>query len=298
MQITPASLAAVFVAFDTRFQSAYQAAQPWYARLAMEVPSSTSETTYAWMAKIPGLREWVGERVVQNASSYDYSIKNRDFELTLEVDRNKIEDDQLGIFNPMLDMMGQQARKWPDDLIKSLISGGESTLCFDGQYFFDTDHPVDKRDPDKGTQSNLFAGTALTAANYAAVRASMAALKGEDGRPLGVLPNLLVVPPQLEGTARTILNAELIGGDTNVWRNSAELLVIPELADAPTEWYLFDVSRPVKPFVFQQRKAPEFTYITRPDSESVFLRKTYLYGVDARGNAGYALWFLAAKAKA
>lgn len=298
MQITPAALASIFVAFDMRYQNAYKAAEPKHQRFTMEVPSSTRETNFAWMAKIPRMREWVGERVIQNASAHEYSIKNRDFELTLEVDRNDIEDDQIGIFNPMLDMMGEQARFYPGDLVVELLKDGETKLCFDGQYFFDTDHPVDLNDPAKGVQSNLFAATPLTGDNYASVRASMQTFKGEDNRHLAVMPNLLVVPPQLETTAKKILNAELInGGETNVNKGTAEIIVLPELANAPLDWYLMDVTKPIKPLVFQNRKAPIFTYLNQPTAENVFFRKKFVYGIDARGNAGYGLWFLAAKAK-
>jgi phage major head subunit gpT-like protein len=303
MQITPASLNAVFNSFSLRFQNAFDTATTKLDRLRMVVPSTTRENTYGWMNQIPKLREWLGERVVQNLSAQSYSLTNKDWELTLSVKRNDIQDDQLGIFNPMLDMMGVEARHLPDDLTLQAIQDGETTTCYDGQYFFDTDHPVDGRDASKGTQSNLLTTQALTHDNYGEARAAMMAFKGENGRPLGVMPNLLVVPPQLETTARKILQAETVstsacGSETNVHRNSAELLVIPELADAPNDWYLFDVSRPVKPFVYQDRQAPQFAYLNQPTAENVFWQKEYIYGVDARSVAGYALWFLAMKCKA
>lgn len=298
MQITPAALTAIFVAFDLRYQNAYKAAEPKHQRFTMEVPSNSRETTYAWMAKIPRLREWIGERVVQNASAHEYSIVNKDFELTLEVDRNDIEDDQLGIFNPMLDMMGEQARFYPGDLAIELLKDGETKTGFDGQYFFDTDHPVDLKDASKGTQSNLLTATALTADNYGTARSTMRTFKGEDNRHLAVNPNLLVVPPQLEDAGKKILNAELINNETNIHKGTADLLVLEELADAPADWYLMDTTKPIKPLVFQNRKAPIFTYLNQPTAENVFWHKKYVYGVDARGNAGYGLWFLALKCKA
>jgi phage major head subunit gpT-like protein len=70
----------------------------------------------------------------------------------------------------------------------------------------------------------------LDATNYAAARATMGSLKDDEGKPLGVRPTLLVVPPSLEGAARTLLNAETVSNTTNVWRGTAELLVVPELA--------------------------------------------------------------------
>jgi phage major head subunit gpT-like protein len=73
--------------------------------------------------------------------------------------------------------------------------------------------------------------------------------------------------------------------------------VLNELT-SDTEWYLMDTRRALKPFIFQERKAPEMVMLTEVTSENVFQRKEFIYGVDARGAAGYGLWFLAAKAAA
>ncbi len=75
----------------------------------------------------------------------------------------------------------------------------------------------------------------LNSSNYAAARTAMMSLKNEEGTPLGIMPNLLVVPPELEAQAKEILTAELLGvsGEgtkSNIWRGTAELLVVPWLA--------------------------------------------------------------------
>jgi phage major head subunit gpT-like protein len=71
----------------------------------------------------------------------------------------------------------------------------------------------------------------LNAANYAAARAAMHSMKGDFGRPLGIRPSLLVVPPSLEAAAMEILNAERdAAGATNIWRGTAKLEIVPWLA--------------------------------------------------------------------
>lgn len=67
----------------------------------------------------------------------------------------------------------------------------------------------------------------LSADNYKDARAEMLAYKSDEGRPLGVIPRLLVVPPSLEAEARALL----VKGkdDGNPWAGSAELLVCPWL---------------------------------------------------------------------
>lgn len=70
----------------------------------------------------------------------------------------------------------------------------------------------------------------LDAAAYKAARAAILTMKGDGDRKLGLRPNLLVVPPSLEGAALEILNAERdASGATNVWRGTAEALVVPWL---------------------------------------------------------------------
>ena len=71
---------------------------------------------------------------------------------------------------------------------------------------------------------------ALNAANYVAIRAQMQTLTGDQGRPLGIRPNVLVVPPQLEEAAFHLLNTEMQDGvGSNPWKGTAEIVVTPYL---------------------------------------------------------------------
>ena len=300
MLITPDTLKALETTLSTEFREGYGMAPFWHDQIGTTVTSTVKTNTYGWMARLPTLRQWIGPRTVENLSAHEYTLTNLSYELTVGVPREDIEDDNLGIYAPMSRDMGEQARRGPDTLMAQAVQAGVTTNSFDGVPFFDNAHPLDPA----GTQDNNFTGTALNSANYATVRGDMGAFTGEDGLPLGVVPNLLVVPPQLEEAARTILNADLIVQDpgtansatrSNVFRGSANLLVVPQLANEPTTWYLLDTSRPIKPFIFQQRKAPEFVPLTQPDNPNVFFNKQFVWGVDSRGAAGYSLWFLASR---
>lgn len=295
MQITASSLEALQRGFQNRFQVAFLSTQTFHERLVTEVPSLTKEEVHGFMDRIPKMREWLGERVANNLAARGFTIVNKHYEDTIEVDRDDIEDDRLGVYAPRAEMLGMQSRKLYDNLLVTALQGGAAAECYDGQYFFDTDHPASMDDASLGTQSNKLS-LGLSAANYSTARAAMMAFKGADGSPLGVMPDVLVVPPQLEGTARSILNADMVGnGETNVWKGSADLLVVPELANEATTWYLGATKWPIRPFVKQNRKSAEFTSLTDLNSETVFRKKKFLYGVDARGAVGYGPWFLALK---
>jgi phage major head subunit gpT-like protein len=126
--------------------------------VAMTVPSTSAQINYKWLGSLPGMREWIGDRVIQNLSAHDFTIANKDFELTVGVDRNDIMDDQLGVYTPMFQNMAYMAAIHPSQLIYGLLKQGFTQKCYDGQYFFDSDHPVG--DGDNVTSVSNFGGGA------------------------------------------------------------------------------------------------------------------------------------------
>lgn len=292
--IKPAVLQALNTVLVTNFQGAWAGAPIWWNKVASRVPSSRRSNTYAAIARIPRMREWLGARLLNNLEAYAYQLVNRTYEDTVEVSRDDIEDDEIGGVILAAQMLGHAGAKWPDQLTQDALAANGAG--FDGLAYFHDAHTIDPAT----TQDNNFALT-LNAANYQTVREAMMAYTGEDSEPLGVMPGLLVVPPQLEGEARLILNADIIASaagtasETNIWKGSADLLVVPELAGAATTWYLFDVSKPIKPLIWQVRRDVVLTAKTNLDDENVFNQNTFQWGIDGRGAVGYGPWFLAAR---
>lgn len=297
MLVNAANLALLGIGFSTAYSAGVGQASSDYQRVTTVVPASVKEQTYAWLGKIPAVREWLGPRQLQNLSVSDYKIKEKAWELTITVEKDDIETDNLGIYGPMFTQMGlSTGAKW-DELVWGLLKGGFDTNCYDGQYFFDTDHPVldangvptavsntgggsgspwflldvsqalkpiilqkrkdfefvakTKSDDDhvfmnkefiygSDARANVGFGfwqfaygskQTLDATSYAAARSALMGMKGDYARPLGLKPNLLVVPPSLESAARKLLNSEYAaGGETNPWKGTAELMVTPWLA--------------------------------------------------------------------
>jgi phage major head subunit gpT-like protein len=291
MLITPAAIRALHTTFTTIYQAAYDSAELWYPKVAMTVPSASRSNTYGWMAKIPAMRQWVGPRVLNDLSAHVYTLENLEWENTIAVDRSDWEDHNLGTYEPTLAMMGQAAAEWPQVQLVAALQA--NPIGFDGLTFFNANHPLDPA----GVQSNTL-NLGLTAPNYQTARATMMSYTGEDGRPLGVMPDTLIVPPQLERTALTLVNADMIPNDggtaaqSNVLKGSARVIVAPELAAAPTRWYLADCRKPVKPLVWQLRRAPELVAKTQPTDDGVFFDRQFVWGTDARGNAGVSCWWL------
>jgi phage major head subunit gpT-like protein len=142
MIINQANLIGIYRSFSTVFNQAFDGAPSYWQTVAMQVPSEGRSVDYKWLGDFPMFREWVGDRVIRDLSAFRYEIVNKDYEATVEVDRNDIEDDQIGVYTPMIQGLAWAARQHPDTLIFSLLAGGFTTVCYDGQYFFDSDHPV------------------------------------------------------------------------------------------------------------------------------------------------------------
>src|SRR5688572_11386172 len=156
------------------------------------------------MQRLLKMRKWEGPRLIQNLKTHAYLLENEPFETTVGVKRRDIRDDQLGVYGNLFQEMGRVGRLLPSQQLKIVLQTGITNLGFDNVAMFSNAHPLNPA----GNQSNNFTTTALTGPNFATVRAAMASYTGEDGEPLGVEPNLLIVPPQLMDTANTIVTAE------------------------------------------------------------------------------------------
>jgi len=158
MVINKPNLHILFVALKTAFATGFAGAESQLKIVATEVPSTTSENVYGWLGQFPTMREWIGDRVVKNLKLHDYTIRNKTFESTIGVPREAVEDDQYGLYAPVAQEMGRAAGEHPDTLAFSLLLNGFNQTCYDGQYFFDTDHPVLNEDGTEGSVSNFGGG--------------------------------------------------------------------------------------------------------------------------------------------
>ncbi len=142
MEITGANISALGVSLKTEFNKGLASVAPMWDKIATKVTSSTAANEYAWLEKWPRLREWIGDRRVKELSGQSYTLKNRKFEATVAVERTDVEDDNIGIYATLANAQGVAAGKWPDELVFPLLPKGFDELCYDGQNFFDAEHPV------------------------------------------------------------------------------------------------------------------------------------------------------------
>ena len=124
--------------------------------VATTVPSSSRSNTYGWMKRLSGMRKWLGPRLIKNLSAHSYALENEPYEDTVGVDRDDIEDDNLGTYSPLMAEMARNGRKWPDQILKTVLQAGTTGLGFDGVPMFAATHPLDPA----GNQSNNFTSRA------------------------------------------------------------------------------------------------------------------------------------------
>lgn len=290
------SLTAVFLNLKTTFNKAFEAAETQWNQTAMLVPSGSSQNNYDWIDRFPRMRKWIGDKMVKSLKAFTYTIVNEDWEATVEVDRNDIRDDNLGIYAPQAQDAGFSAKTLPDEIVSDLKNNAFTSKGYDGQFFYDTDHPVEDGNgnvtsvSNKGTKALSVATKAAAKASYGAARTAIMKFTDNEGRPLALMGDTLEVPPALEDVARTLLEADKLDDNSpNPYKGTAKLIVNPRLT-SDTAWFLHVTSRPVKPYILQQREAPTFVQQTEPSSDNVFMRKKFRFGAEARMAGGYALW--------
>jgi len=288
----------------TNFMQAYETAAKDHEKLATPISSTKSSETYPWLGGVPKMSEWKDERIPQGMMEHNFTIANRDFEASIAVDRNAIEDDQYGQIEVRVKELAVEASRFFDELAFTLIGQGTATAgtagtiyegvtlsCYDGKAFFATNHT----EGDSGTQSNR-GSTAIGSGALQTAITAMKKLKNDKGKPANIRPNMLVIPNDLEWTAKELLNSQYYPEEgttttklaVNVLKGSLELLVNDYLTDT-NDWFLFDTNRVVKPMILQKRKDPQFTTLTQ-GTESAFMRKKLYFGVDWRGEILWGDW--------
>jgi len=321
MELTPQALAAAFYGFNTLFKGALYSTPTYLDPIFTEKTSAGEVENYAFLAKIPQFRAWVGERVYHNLASYVQTLTNLAWEDSVKVDKYKIADDQLGVYTDGFAMLGMAAKQLWDVQGTIVLQAGGAVNTYDAVPFFSASHPINPYLAGSAVQSNNFTSTPLTAANYRTVRQTMMGYVGEDGSPIGIIPDTLIVGPALEGTGKDIVQAGLLNvpiangmAGTNVNAGTAKLMVVPRLVGTSTvpaglpgagtvvnndtTWYLACTSLPVKPLIKQVRQAPTMLPLDMPFLDHVANMRELRYIADARGAVGYGLWQSIARAAA
>lgn len=258
--------------------------------MVLKVPSKSNKENYGWLGNVPGLNEWLGERKLNGVIDYNYEIPNKSYEGTLQVDRDTVEDDQLGAIKIRINDLAVRAKQHPRKLFLEALVAGTTELCYDGQAFFSASHASGK----SGTQSNIVTGTGVTyaqlEADFDSAVVAMASYKDDQGEPFSdsEMKLTIVCSKALMQKFKKMNTADsLADGATNTFKGQVEKIVSSSRLSG-NDWYLLNTAAPMKPLIMQERQAPKFEADDK--GGSAFMSKKLKYGVDYRVGFGYGLW--------
>ncbi len=275
---------------------------PWVVALAMETNSDQDSESYAWLSAPPAMNEFIGKRKLNELVENGFAIRNKDFENNVVFKSKDMRRDKTGQIQIRINQLAERADDLWAILLSNLIIAGESTVCYDGQYFFDTDHTEGQ----SGTISNDITYDVATTTDptfeelskaiMAAIQA-MFAFKDDQGQPINQNASkfVVMVPTPFMGAAYMAVTALLGTGGISALlpalkgRFDIEVVVNPRLTWT-TKFAVFRADANVKPFILQRDEGGNDVVAIGDGSEHEQLHKEQIFGVDRSGNVGYGYW--------
>jgi len=294
---------AVKGALDAFHQRIDQIPEVW-SNYALEVPSTTSQETYAYAQAVPEPRIMTGERHIQGMGDASFAVTNETIELTILVAREQFEDDQVSGINSRFREMAEVYKTFKDSQFTTKLVNGSSTTLglapIDGLAFFhDTRTIGGSGTIDNDVTSAAAAATGIPTTSefllqLAVWKAAMLRYKDDQGRPFNIQASTkmrIAIMPEAEAVVRAALNSAfvpIVAGDgatdnTNIFRGMAEIDVLPyHAASSDTNtMYLAMVGAERKPFIHQQRVPLEVivdmdpTHVAERNGVLVMCRERY-----------------------
>ncbi len=283
----------------------------WVGSVANYFTSDQDKEDYAWLGMAPALQRWVGGRGAKGFTENNIEIENLHYEATVEILLRDLRRDKTGQVMTRVREMARRTNEHWADLLTTLIINGPSTTCYDGQYFFDTDHS----EGDSGTQSNSISVdiSGLPVDNHGDItnpsiaEMQLAIAKGVEaivgfldnqGKPMnsGASSFIVMVPVSLMNTAmQAVATPAQVSESQTVLQAlkgafSITAVVNPFLGTNWSEQFaVFRTDSEVKAFIRQEETAVQLK-TKWEDSEFCFDNDAVQAGFDTWRNVGYGYW--------
>ena len=112
-----------------------------HMRFTMVVPSNSASNNYQWLGEMVDVKEWVGPRKLGNVQMHVYELPNKSWENSFDVTEEEMQDNQLAGKYLNAQALGQKIMSHPAVITFEALAKGHLSPCYDGQNFFDTEHP-------------------------------------------------------------------------------------------------------------------------------------------------------------
>lgn len=208
---------------------------------------------------------------------YKTRFNHIEFAKGIQVERKLVDDDQYNVINQRASALGlsfgRTREKNAASTFNNAFSG--SFLGADGVALCGA-HPYSPTN--SATQSNV-GSSPLTYDNLIATRKLMREFKDDRGELITVMPNILLVPPELEDTAQTILQSfnkpGTANNDANVVRGQGYKLIVWDYLSDPNNWFLLDGALAKQHLWFFERVKLEFALDPKSEYDLVARYRGY-----------------------
>lgn len=305
MLLNKSKLQNAFISVKTAWDGALKALAPTWREWADAVTSDTETEYYNWTELLVAIREWIGDRVIGNVKGEEWAVKNKPYEGTFSLKVTDINNEKFGLLPKKTGDLLAAASQHPENLLFDAVELGYTGLCFDGQYFFDTDHPA--LAGDGTTYSNLstdpFSYDALITAEL-----HKFLMKNAQGNRLDLEADAVLVGSKYIHMAEKFYTAEIKPGtmnEPNQLKGKFKPVYCPKFESAKAEYWAatFKIrGSSLRAFMYQGRTEPEI-YCTAMEGNSnfgvpskdpiQFMKDEVLFGTDFQGAATYTLPVLA-----
>lgn len=258
-------------------------------KVCTEVPSTAERNTYDWFGMVPPMEEWKDDRKMQALSNYTQTLVNQNWANGLSVDRNAIEDDQLGKYAPRVKALASAyMRRVVYELFYKLNLAASAT-AYDGTAMCADTRTIGQSANIDNYLSGAYSGSeAEIRTAIRAARSNMAAFQDDYGMPLNLQPDTIVCSPLLHDLIDKALMPDVQGTVRPESKYIKQVVSNPLITSGSgLDWFLLCTSEEVNPLIFQNRQQPRFASLDKDTDLNVFQRREFMYGVDARFTVGY-----------
>jgi phage major head subunit gpT-like protein len=280
MWIGAADLLEKQATLEAVFMSALQNPDPkgLVARVAAETSIDTESVTLTWNDLIGTMREWLGDRVINNLKNRSITLTPRHWERSVSINKDHFADDKLSLASEQMNGLAKIVQIDYRKKVAEKLLAGFTDIGWDGVEIFSAAHPyVDALTGVAGTINNLSAANVGAAGLEEAV-AYYDNLKAPDGSPLYVEPDTLIVAPGQRSDAEELTMRQYdASGANNLWYQRFQLIVEPAFTNK--YWCLLSTTGPTKPIRLVKRQMAEVLF------DEPFMRNDIIAGVDARHDA-------------
>ena len=283
--------------------------EPWVDELSMATDSDQDEEKYVWLGRAARMTKWdTGPRIITSASQFSYTIANVDWANAIEISVKDWRRRKFGKIDNLVRDLAVMGVTHPNERMSEVIIDGETAACYDGQFFYDTDH----EEGASGVQDNDITAAAAIPGDPTVEEMKKAIFKGimqlrgfkdDKNKPMnqGMRIVIILIPTQLipvaEAAVRSVIT--VAGGASATNELAVQTRYVLNIRDNPyldTAWggtpKKFSVLRADgggAPFIFQ-KEVPMFLDSQGTASGEAFLNKRLLFGAQRSYEIGYGFW--------